>query len=188
MGGLPVARCNSCWHLALLERVRASSSVQGQIGSYKSVFGFRKGCVHIRVIDTFWISRTSDVPGRARAQSPGYTQHDHFDPRLPMQTPAGRRLCPPKNQVQPVAQSPWLPTSSPPPPKVPKIKMYLKGFMTRKKKQREEEQAQAAALPSPSMPRTPGHGWKGAATPVDGVRSTQSCKGKFLSLNPRYIH
>ncbi len=44
LGGL--ARCNSCWHLALPRGSWPARVYEGQIGSYKSAFGFRKGCVH----------------------------------------------------------------------------------------------------------------------------------------------
>ncbi len=83
--------------------------------------------------------------------------------------PLTRVRCSPKSQIEPLspasshhlslaapepwvasdppsAQSPPLGASTPPPPRVPKVKMSLKDFAMRKKKQREE-QARAAALP-----------------------------------------
>ena len=88
--------------------------------------------------------------------------------------PLMRVQCPPKSQVEPlspvssphlslaapepvVASDPFpLAASTPPPPKVSKVKMSLKDFAMRKKKQREEEQARVAALPLSPTPRNGG--------------------------------
>ena len=90
-----------------------------------------------------------------RVKSPPMSQVE------PLSPPSSQHLSPAAPEPLatsdlPPAQSPLPAASTPPSPKVPKVKMSLKDFAMRKKKQRELEQARAVTLPLSPTSRNEG--------------------------------